>query len=58
MKKVVIRKVEDEWQIATVFAGLYNCIVGCGSFAAAVRYAEDELGCYWEKFNKNMTELC
>ena len=49
MKKVVIRRVGDEWQIATVFAGLYNVIVGCGTFAAAVQYSED-CGYMWEKY--------
>lgn len=48
--KVVIRQVRDEWQIATVFAGLYNVIVGCGTFAAATRYAEEN-GYIWEKYN-------
>ena len=50
MKNVVIRKVGDEWQLASFVCGLYNTIVGTGSFAMAVRYAE-ERGWSWEKYN-------
>lgn len=50
MEKIVIRKVENEWQIATIKAGLYNTIVSCGSFSAAARYADDNK-MKWEKYN-------
>lgn len=47
--KVVIRNVGGEWQIATVFAGLYNTLVSCGTFAAATRYA-NENGYEWSRY--------
>lgn len=50
MKEVVIRYVNNEWQIATVFSGLYNVIVGCGSFVAAIRYAEEN-GWRWTRYS-------
>lgn len=47
--KVVIRKVRDEWQVATMYCGLYNTLVGCGSFAMAAQYAEEN-GMAWSKY--------
>lgn len=51
METVVIRKVGHEWQVATMACGLYNSLVGCGSFASAVRYAEDN-NLAWSPYNK------
>lgn len=39
---VVIRNVGNEWQIATVACGLYNCIVSSGTYQGAVRYCEEK----------------
>lgn len=49
MKNVVIRKVGREYQVATFICGLYNTLVGCGSEAAAVRYAEEN-GWTWKRY--------
>ena len=41
IRKVTIRKVDNEWQVATTYGGLYNPITYCSTKKEAIEYAKE-----------------